>query len=262
MNSYQAFIIQRRAELRRIAGRTRGEHALEDVETEAWVIAERIAAKRGFAINFSHRSDQEQVLAWLHNHFVKYADKQLRYAVKLDKDWDKEDADSAVHSMARLLAAPEAFDPAVLLLRREDGPDPIVLTQHSYSQASAYIILLCRFDWDAEELAAHLRIVVQTLLARLRWFGAWTRRQASLFDGLQTIALDFEPTKARMFAPRMRELAMADLQEAWLFPMPMAATEGADVGGRLQQGGGAQHRQLAGGTPQTTGSTTTQTLGL
>jgi hypothetical protein len=60
-------------------------------------------------------------------------------------------------------------------LRREDEPDPLALTQHSYSQASAYVILLCRFEWDVEELASHLRIVVQTLMARLRWFDAWTR---------------------------------------------------------------------------------------
>lgn len=236
MDSYQAFIIQRRCDLRRIAGQTRGEHALEDVETEAWLIAERIAAKRGFAINFSQRSDQEQVLAWLHNRLVKYADKQLRYAVKLDKDWDTEDAESAVHSMARLLAAPETFDPAVQLLRREEEPDPILLTRHSYSQASAYVILLCRFDWDAEDLAAHLRIVLQTLLARLRWFGAWTRWQASLFDGVQTIALDFEPMKARALTPSVRELADAELQRAWPFSIagvaPATETSGAPRLGR------------------------------
>ncbi|MGM9484797.1 hypothetical protein ACS5PN_26620 [Roseateles sp. NT4] len=219
MDSYQAFIIQRRSDLRRIAGQTRGEHALEDVETEAWLVAERIGAKRGFAINFSHRADQEQVLGWLHNRLVKYADKQLRYAVKLDRDWDKEDAESAVHSMARLLAAPETFDPVVQLLKLEEGPDPVQLTRHSYSQASAYLILLCRFEWDAEELAAHLCIVVQTLLVRLRWFGAWTRLQAGLFDGLQAIPLDFEPTKPRTRVARTQELSCAEFQYAWPFTM-------------------------------------------
>lgn len=123
--------------------------------------------------------------------------------------------------MARLLTAPEVFDPAILLLRREDAPDPLELTRHSYSQASAYVILLCRFDWDAGELAAHLRIVVQTLLSRLRCFGAWTSWQASLFDGLQTIALDFEPTKAQPFASRLCEPAVStDPQLAWNFPAP------------------------------------------
>lgn len=221
MNSYQAFLVQRRTDLRRIAYQTRGEHTAEDVEVEAWLIAERIAKKRGFPIDFTNRSDQEQILAWLHNHLVKYADKQLRYAVKLDTDWDREDADSAIHKMARLLAAPESYDPAVLLLRREEVPDPLALTRHSYSQASAYVILLSRFDWDAEELAAHLRIVVQTLVTRLRWFGAWTRWQASLFDGIQTIAGDFEATKARSFGSRLHEPTfIPDSQLAWQFAVP------------------------------------------
>jgi hypothetical protein len=221
MDPYQAFLVQRRADLRRIARQTCGEHSAEDVEIEAWLIAERIAAKRGFAVNFSHRADQEQVLAWLHNQLVKYADKRLRYAVKLDQDWDKEDGDSAVHTMARLLTAPEAFDPAVALLRRENAVAPLELARHSYSQASAYVILLCRFDWDVEELASHLRIVVRTLLARLRWFGAWTRWQAGLFDGLQTTPLDFEPTKARSFASRLREpVVCTDSQLAWHFAVP------------------------------------------
>lgn len=203
MDSYQAFIIQRRAELRRIAARTCGEHTVDDVEVEAWLIAERIGAKRGFPVNFSHREDQEQVLAWLHNEFVKWADKQVRYAVKLDKDWDNEDAEAAGQTLARMLTAPDIHDPAVLLLRREEVPDPLALTRHSYSQASAYVILLCRFEWDAEELASHLRVLVATLIAKVRWAGAWTRWQASLFDGVQSVDLDFEPTKARSCAPRM-----------------------------------------------------------
>lgn len=221
MDAYQALLIQRRADLRRIARQTCGEHTAEDVEVEAWLIAERISSRRGFAVNFSHRADQEQVLAWLHNHLVKYADKQLRYAVKLDKDWDKEDADSAIQTMARLLTAPETYDPAVLLQLHEEVPEPLALTRHSYSQASAYVILLCRFEWDAEELASHLRIVVQTLLSRIRWFGAWTRRQSSMFDGLQAIAMDFEPTQNRSLAHRSPELAPdIEPQLAWGFAAP------------------------------------------
>jgi hypothetical protein len=122
--------------------------------------------------------------------------------------------------MARLLTVPEIYDPAVLLLRREEAADPLALTQHSYSQASAYVIPLCRFDWDAEALATHLRVVVRTLLTRLRWFGAWTRWQASLFDGRETIPLSFEATKARSFAIRAREPCMIDLQFAWPFAIP------------------------------------------
>lgn len=219
MDSYQAFLVQRRPELRRIAARTCGEHTAEDVEVEAWLIAERIGAKRGFPVNFSRREDQEQLLAWLHNELVKWADKQVRYAVKLDKDWDKQDGDTAVHAMARLLTAPDTYDPAVALLRLEDAPDPLELTWHSYSQASAYVILLCRFEWDIEHLAVHLRIVEKSLVAKVRWAGAWTRWQVSLFDGLQTVALDFEPRKGRALAARMPlPSGGAFVQLTWAFP--------------------------------------------
>nr|WP_295074710.1 hypothetical protein [uncultured Roseateles sp.] len=234
MDSYQAFIIQRAAEIRRIARQTCGEHTAEDVQVEAWLIAERISTKRGFSINFSHRADQEQVLAWLYNHLVKYADKQIRYAVKLDKDWDKEDADAAVHAMARLLTAPDSFDPAVMLLRQEDEPDPLGLSKHSYSQASAYVILLSRFDWDAEELAVHLCIVVHTLRARLRWFGAWTRWQGSLFDGVQTIPLDFEPTKARKLERSASKPEESVPQLSWNFSVKSSKV--ADLACRANAG--------------------------
>lgn len=226
MEPFQAFLVQRRSELRRIARMTRGEHTPEDVENEAWLIADRIASKRGVPINFSLRTDQELVLGWLHNEVVKYADKQVRYAVKLDKDWDKEDADSTAYTMAQLLTAPETFDPAILLLRREEVPDPHALTKHSYSQASAYVILLSRFDWDTDELAAHLRILVRTLRDRVHWSHAWTRLQNSLFDGLQTVPLDFEPTKARVLASRYQEpdgQGLGVSQFAWAFAMDASA---------------------------------------
>ena len=43
MDPFQAFLVQRRSELRRIARMTHGEHTPEDVENEAWLIADRIA---------------------------------------------------------------------------------------------------------------------------------------------------------------------------------------------------------------------------
>ena len=220
MDPFQAFLVQRRSELRRIARMTRGEHTPEDVENEAWVLADRIGSKRGVPINFSLRTDQELVLGWLHNEVVKYADKQVRYAVKLDKDWDREDADSTAHAMAQLLTAPEFFDPAILLLQREEVPDPVALTKHSYSQSSAYVILLSRFDWDTEELAAHLRILVRTLRERVHRSHTWTRLQNSPFDGIQTVPLDFEPTRARILAARRLEPdCVHATQFAWAFAL-------------------------------------------
>lgn len=218
MDPFQAFVVQRRADFRRIARQTDGEHTAEDVENEAWLIAERIAVKRGSVVNFSLRTDQELVLAWLHNELVRYADKQIRYAVKLDKDWDNDDAELAENTLARTLAAPDVADPAVYLLRRQEVPDLLALAQHSYSQAAAYGILLHRFERDAEELAAHIRISTSTLHGRLQWFMAWIRWQSSLFDGVQAVPVDFEPTKARLLAPRPSAQDQPDRHQlVWTF---------------------------------------------
>ena len=96
--------------------------------------------------------------------------------------------------MASLLAAPESF-PAKRLALLEEAPNAAQVTRHSYSQASAYVTLRYRFDWDASDLAHHLCMVVATVRVRLRWHATLMRRQPSLFDGLRTIALDFEPTR-------------------------------------------------------------------
>ena len=63
---------------------------------EAWLMAERIGRTRWFDVDFGNAHDQQIVLAWLFNELVRYADKQTRYAVRLDKDWDQEDAGAAV----------------------------------------------------------------------------------------------------------------------------------------------------------------------
>ncbi|WP_157275719.1 hypothetical protein [Pelomonas sp. Root1444] len=218
MDPFQAFAIQRRADFRRIARQTEGEHTAEDVENQAWLIAASIAAKRGYAVNFSLRIDQELVLAWLHNELVKYADKQVRYAVKLDRDWDTDDAAERADSLAHLLAAPAITDPAVQLLQREEVSSFLVLARHSYSQAAAYGILLDRFNHDPTELATYLCIVTSTLYDRLRWCTAWIEWQSSLFDGIQVVPFDFEPTKARLLRPRLHSAEpVADAQLAWPF---------------------------------------------
>ena len=80
---------------------------------------------------------------------------------------------------------------------------------------SRYVILLYRFDWDASDLAHHLCMVVATLRARLRWHAALMRRQPSLFDGLQTIALDFEPTRKKLKCPVASKQSEEALQFDW-----------------------------------------------
>lgn len=154
------------------------------------------------------------MLAWLYVRLVRYADKSVRYAVKLDRDWDSEDADSAAGALARLLTAPDQFDPLVRLLDKEDRFDPMALIQYSYSQASAYVILLHRFDWHLADLADHLRIVVATLRAKVCAIGAWMASQPSLFDRINAIELDYSPRLGKRYALG-RDVESSQAQLAW-----------------------------------------------
>ncbi len=173
---------------------------------EAWLMAERIGRKRGFDVDFGNAHDQEIVLAWLFNELVRFADKQTRYAVRLDKDWDHEDAGAAVEALSRFLIAPEAFDPAVAHELEQESGARMAVIQHSYSQAAAYLILLERFTWDMDELADHLKVVTGTLRSRIQQCAAWIRQQPSLFDRISVIEQNFAPWVARRaFAQRSVE---------------------------------------------------------
>ncbi|MDB5800857.1 MAG: hypothetical protein JWL63_1796 [Rhodocyclales bacterium] len=216
VDAFSVFAQSRRVDLRRIAARTCGEYTEADIVSEAWLVAEKIAQQRGFPVDFGNAIDQKTVLAWLFNHLVRYADKQVRYAVRLDKDWDQEDAGAVMASLSRMLIAPEEFDPAVALQLFEERDDFFSLTHHSYSQATAYAILLERFDWELDDLADHLCIVAGTLRTRIYHCVTWIRYQPSLFDRINAIELDFVPLKARWWR-RLdgREPLDSSRQMAW-----------------------------------------------
>jgi len=214
-DAFSAFAQSRRLNLRRIATRTCGELTEEDVLGEAWLMAEKIGQRRGTPVDFGNVDDQEHVLACLFNRLVRYADKQIRYAVRLDKGWDQEEAGAVEAALFQFLIAPEASDPAVAFQLFQECEDPLALVCHSYSQAAAYVIMLERFDWELDDLAEHLRIVVGTLRARIQNCAVWIRHQPSLFDRVSTIALDFVPSLSRRRSQAAVEYQGSPWQMAW-----------------------------------------------
>lgn len=52
------FLDSRRKDLRRIAAQTCGEYTIDDVCSEAWLVADEISRKHGFAVDFMNRDDQ------------------------------------------------------------------------------------------------------------------------------------------------------------------------------------------------------------
>ncbi|SDQ29441.1 hypothetical protein SAMN05216402_0235 [Nitrosospira multiformis] len=199
LDSYNDFLSRREKALRRIVNNTFGYMTIDDIQSEVWVIAFDIEAQRGYSIDFTNSDDQETILGALYNRLVKFADKQTRYAIKLDEGWDSEDSDTATNLLALLLAAPPESDPLVWLQQKEDSADFLELIRSSYSEASAYVLLLMRFDWNVEDAAEYLHIVVDTLRRRLKLSGVRARTQPSLFDRIEFIDPDFMPQQARRF---------------------------------------------------------------
>lgn len=210
------FFSSRARELKRIVNGAKADIELGDVQSEAWIEAKKLEKKRGFPFNFLDLGDQDHLLARLYLRLVKYADKTLRFAVRLDTDWDQEESTSFGATLSRLLAAPLASDPQAMVPEPAQERLMADAVQHSYSQAAAYVLLLIRFEWDARELAVDLRIARDTLRCRLRRAGHAVSVQASLFDKVEKINQDFQATK---WAPRSRvgQVPTQGLQGLFLF---------------------------------------------
>lgn len=197
LTAFECFLSSRHANLRRIAGRTRGEVSVDELASEAWLQAIEIGQKRDWPFDFRDEEAQDTLLAWLHNRFVKYADKAVRYAVKLDRDWDVEDGERTGVALAKLLTAPIGSDPKVRQQALEEAEELTAVVHRRYSEAAAYVLLLVRVDWDLADLAALLWVGVATMRQRLKPSGLLTRVQPSLFDGVEQIDPDFEPWRKR-----------------------------------------------------------------
>lgn len=213
-HGFEGFLKNRRGDLRKIAARTRGEFLVDDLMSEAWLIAIEIGQRRGWGFDFLNEDDQDTLLAWMHNRFVKYADKAVRNAVRLDRGWDDEDGEQAGAALARLLTAPIDTDPQVRQQALKEQDDLIAVVRHSYSEAVAYVLLLIRVDWHLEDLAELLVVGREALKCRLRSAGLRARIQPTLFDGIDQIDVDFEPRRRIRWARRKLDSEEAALQAA------------------------------------------------
>lgn len=110
-SAFDRFLEARRGDLQRISRQSRGEHSFDDVTSEAWLMASEIGQRRGWAFSFADQDDQDQLFARLYLRLVKYADKTIRYAVRLDYGSSDDDSEHLGATLARLLTAPIDTDP-------------------------------------------------------------------------------------------------------------------------------------------------------
>ena len=200
MHRFEGFVDARRNDLRRIANATQGEMELDDLIQEAWVVAIEIGERMDEPFDFANVEHQEHLLARLFVRFVRYADKTVRWAVKLDRGWDDPEEESAGMALANALASPETDNPLTRAVLVDQATEFMETVRASYSQAAAYAILLGRVEWDLGDLADLLWVGRDTVRRRLGRVSGLVAVQPSCFDGVETIPEDFEPWRRRWTA--------------------------------------------------------------
>lgn len=213
ISTFSEFLERHAGALRSIARKAGPEISADDLQQDAWLIATEIEARRGHPIDFSDPKDQSTVLSWLTSKFLKFTSKKLKNAVRLDAD---EDSDS---SISRTLAGSDSDNPLNQLMRHEQEAASVErippLVRKSYSQASAYTLLLSKFDGKKSAVAKLLGMTLETFRRTFLRANVWISVQPSLFDGLVQVATDFMPQSIaeNHITPRALELREEVLRE-------------------------------------------------
>ena len=190
--AYLRFIRDRQSDFSRLARQTQSEYTAEDIGQEMWLMADSIEAKLGRALDFDSNTDRAHILGWLYNEFVRYKDKTVRFAIKLDKYWEDPESESKTFVFESLLVD-EGANPSMQLQLRERADEFWDEVLKSYSQQTAYIILIDRVGDAQSVLAKFLGVALATLRQRIQRAIVHARCQPSLFDGVQKISRDFLP---------------------------------------------------------------------
>ena len=160
-DGFNQFVARWRKKLRSIAYATAGEQQYEDVVHEAWLMARILRADDGSPLNLCNEMHQQRLLAYLYQHIVRYTELTVRHAVRLEHaPSGSDDAETAVHPLARTLASDGGRDVLDTLMEREADQSLEVAFHANGSLAAAYVHLLRHFDNRMDATADHLRISV------------------------------------------------------------------------------------------------------
>lgn len=183
------------SDLRRIARRTRGETTVEDLQTEAWLVAEELSRDCDPPPDVEDKSFHQQILGRLYNRFVKFADKRLRTAVRIDEQHADEDGGMQENSIAATLTARDDYDPSKAMEALQEAHQQEMQVQGHFAEAVAYFRILSTMKNDRYAVADHLAIAVSTLHCRIKRAEWVIQLQPSLFDGITAIPNDFMPPR-------------------------------------------------------------------
>ncbi len=137
--NYRIFCQQRKKDLQRIANSTNGEQKLEDVMNEAITMAADIRSAKNITIDWLQREDQNLLISYLFQHFVRYTERHFMHATRLDH-WSGDGAEDEVHPLMRTMVADEGADPETILIARQEAKPDIKEPDCHHSLASAMCI--------------------------------------------------------------------------------------------------------------------------
>jgi hypothetical protein len=156
-SAFGRFASARAADFRRIARASRGESSPDDVAQEAWILAADIGQRRGRPLDLDDPRDADLLVRCLHNECVKYTERVVRHAVRLDHA-ARGDEERGNHWLNDRLASDGGAHPLSLLEDAEAAaPDPVEPDAYQ-SPAAGWLRLLQRFDQRMADVAAFLMI--------------------------------------------------------------------------------------------------------
>lgn len=161
--AFGRFVVQCAPDLRRVARGTQGEQQLDDVVSEAWMLAScgathRAAAKKGIHPDIECPAFQQLLLAHLYQALVRYTELHVRHAVRLDHAAPGSEQSDDCHPLMRTIVSDDGRDPLALLIAHETASmNEFDVDLHS-SLAGAYVHLLRRFGNAMQAVAEHLMI--------------------------------------------------------------------------------------------------------
>lgn len=178
MEAFDAFVRDCQADLKRISRHSSGEYEFGDVRSEAWEMAAILADRQGVAADFSDPTFRKTLLSHLYQKLVRYQERNVRYAVRLDHAPPGSDEADAPHPLLNILASGD--DPLSVLLAAEHAARSAGSEEWRYSLANAYVTLLEHFDRRMSRVADHLLISTASAYQRFREAVELAQRQTSL----------------------------------------------------------------------------------
>ena len=190
---FQHIISHIRKQLERIAWSSAGDHSVDDLTSETWLIVDELHADPNVAPDPDDESLRDMIVARLQRQFGKFVNRKERFAARIDRDDIDDNGDPLPSAVGARLSAPQKYEPLTVLEMREDAATVARVISERFSEAVAYVRTFERFDGDKEAISSYLAIRIRTLDCRVGRASDVQRHQPSIFDGVEQIPIDFMP---------------------------------------------------------------------